>query len=230
MKAGKWMFPFALIILMASCGKDDKQVSNEEILTQKIKDIIPQKYLDTLKKLGLNINFGTQPPQIGGAYAIQYHTLDTSNFNDNFKPGHHFSDAIVRFYDQSSSDYGIKLIGANFLRERDTSIATAISGQGNNFTVYGKVKSTVSSGKYAIVAIIISGTKDGDNIRNFRMGLINIDNSQGGSGNFIDEGQGRVTFDSDLISEIVPGYMRTMPPATNSKTAARRQPTAAPGS
>jgi len=108
----------------------------------------------------------------------------------------------VKFFNQHNDDFGISLIGEHVLTLRDTSIVTAISGSGNNFTIYGKVKSTYGSYS-AIFATIISGVKEGNNIKDYTIGLINIDNSKGGTGIFVPEGKARVAYDSDLITESI---------------------------
>lgn len=194
---------FLISVVLFSCSKDDKAKgpSNEEILTKKIADIIPQKYLDTLKILGLDVHQGVTPPNVEGTYHIAPNKLDTSNV-PNDVPGTYFSNATVTFSAQSSTDFSIHLIGKNFLSDADTSIATAISGSGNDFTVYGKVKS-VRNNHSAIFALIFTGTKEGANLKNVRVGIINVDNSQGGTGIFINEGLGRIAFDEDHVSEKV---------------------------
>ena len=154
-------------ISIISCSKKDGDdgPTDEEILTQKIEDVIPQKYLDSLKKLSLDIHMGTNPPQMEGSYAVKPHALDTSNISTDYK-GMRFTDATVHLSNQNPKDFGIKLLAENYLKDHDSSLVTAISGNGNYFTIYGKVKSTESStGGYAIFAIIISGEKDGEHDR-----------------------------------------------------------------
>jgi hypothetical protein len=192
-------------IAWSSCSKDKtpQGPSDEDILTRKIEDIIPQQYLDTLKKLGLEVHTGTRPPNVEGSYSIKPQILDTSNIPSD-RPGQQFTDGKVTFFEQSNEDFSIKLIGEHFLHDADTSIATAISGSGNDFTVYGKVKST--SGPYSIVvAIVVTATKEGDDLKNYKIGVINVDNSNGGTGIFIKEGEGRVAHDGDFISEKIAG-------------------------
>lgn len=191
---------FLISIVLFACSKDDKKgPSNEDILTKKIADIIPQKYLDTLKILGLDVHQGVTPPNVEGTYSIAPNKLDTSNV-PNDAPGTYFSNSTVTFSAQSATDFSIRLTGKNFVSSADTSIATAISGSGNNFTVYGKVKS-VSGTHSAIFALIFTGTKEGANLKNVRVGIINVDNSKGGTGVFINEGLGRIAFDEDHVSE-----------------------------
>lgn len=189
-------------ISIISCSKKDAEdgPTDEEILNQKIEDIIPQKYLDSLKKLSLDIHMGTHPPQMEGSYAVKPNKLDTSNIATDYE-GMQFSDAILHLSNQNPEDFGIKLLAENYIKDFDSSLVTAISGYDNYFTIYGKVKSTESStGGYAIFAIIISGQKDGNNLKNLRTGIINIDGSHADA-TFIAEGKGRIAYDTDFISE-----------------------------
>ncbi len=189
--------------MIVSCSKSDKvNPSPQDILNKKISDILPQKYIDTLSKLGLAVNEGTTPPNVEGAFRIAPLVLKNSNIATDYA-GQVFHDASVKFFEQSTSDFGIKLVGKFFLNAADTSITTAISGSGNNFTVYGKVKSvTADKTKYAYFGILLSGTKDGTTLKNVTYGIINIDNSHG-TGIFINEGQGRVAYDKDGVSESI---------------------------
>ena len=187
-----------LTMCFTSCKKDEKGPTDEEILTKKIEEIIPSQYLDSLKKLGLTVNNGTTPPDVQGIYDILPVELVNSNIPTDYA-GMSFHDAKLKLFNQSSKDFGIQLYGKYFLAERDTSIVTAISGSGNNITIYGKVKSYLS-GYTAIFALILSGIKEGDHFKNVKYGIINIDNSNGGTA-FIKEGQGRVVYDTDNVSE-----------------------------
>lgn len=188
----------ALAFLLTGCKKEEKIApTDQQILENKIQDIIPQQYLDTLKILGLTIHSSTTPPNVEGVYDISPTKLRSTNRPQDIVGSTGFN-SKMKLFEQSPDDFSIRLLGKMFLSENDTSIATAISGSGNNFTVYGKVKSVFGENS-AIIAIILSATKDGDALRNVEFGIINIDNSNGGNV-FIEEGQGRVWFDSDFIS------------------------------
>ncbi|OYD42922.1 hypothetical protein [Sphingobacterium cellulitidis] len=188
-----------LSFILISCDKDGNEVEDEKILTERIEDIIPKQYLDTLKKLDFVIHSGVKPPTVEGKFAIKPHILDTSNIASD-RPGHRFQDAKIELSGQNNKDFSILLYGENFIHNRDTSITTAISGTDNKFTIYGKVKSTVGSSS-AIIGMIISAELGNDgNVKNCKTGIIMIDDSKGG-GNFISNGQARIAFDSDFISE-----------------------------
>lgn len=190
-----------LVLQLTACSKNnDINPSDEEILSKKIEDIIPQKYVDSLTKLGFAINKGTTPPNIVGAYLFKPFTIKSSNIpNDPYQPGYVINDGVIKLYEQSNSDFSIKMLGKNFIGAADTSVVTAISGGGNKFTVYGKVKA-YRNGGYSFYAFLMSGEKDGNNIKNGIAGIINIDDSHAGFGT-IAEGQGRVAFDGDYTSE-----------------------------
>jgi len=206
------VIPFTFIVLLfsASCSKDKEIVSEkdkelveeklkEEALAKKIQDIIPAKYLDSLKKIGIEVYSEANPPKIEGTFSVQPLILEKTNVPKDFKIGHKFDDARI-YFSRQTENFDIRLLATGLLAERDTSITTAISGSGNNFTVYGKLKA-VQRGDFAIFAVIISATLDGNVLRNFKYGLINIDNSKGGINKFILEGQGRVIFESDFAAE-----------------------------
>lgn len=204
-------FKHSLLILafattLFACKKDKKNTEiveeiRKEELVKKIADIIPKEYQDTLTRLGIALNLETSPPSLeGGAYLFAPQVLFKSNRKTDL-PNMKFNDSRVKFFGQDN-DGNIKLIGKYLLNTADTSIVTAISGKGNDFTVYGKVKS-VSGSNSAVFAIVISGTKDGTVLKDIRMGLINIDNTRGGN-SFIKQGEARVVFDTDKISETIP--------------------------
>lgn len=188
-----------------ACKKDENQdevaeLQKVEILNKKIQDIIPAQYLDSLKKLGLAINTGTNPVNMEGFYEMKPMILKNTNIKGDYAIGHRFTDARVKLFSQSAN-LDIKLIGRGFLTENDTSIVTAISGTGKDFTIYGKVKSS-RNGKEAIAALIVSGTLDNNTLKNVAYGLISISNKNGANDrNFLQEGQGRLVYESDATSD-----------------------------
>ena len=199
-KSLKWLLIIFLITAVVACKKKERddavETINKEEMKRKIAEIIPVQYQDTLTKLGISLNQETTPPMLEGAYAFKPLRLLKSNRTQDVA-NMSFVDGSVKFFAQDSEN-NIKLIGKSLLNSADTSLVTAISGNGNNFTVYGKVKSVRGSDS-AIFGIIISGEKDGTQLRNIRYGLINIDNSKGGT-TFIKQGEARVVFDTDQVS------------------------------
>lgn len=187
---------FALATFAVSCKKENLAAKQQ----QKINDIIPAKYLDTLIRLGITIHSGTTPPNVEGIYDISPVKSKASNVPGDVI-GSYFANARVKFYEQNNSDFGIRLLGKYILNLNDSSLNTAISGSGNSFTVYGKVR-TYSGANTAVFGVVFSGELDGSTIKNVEWGLINIDDSQG-NGVFIREGQARLQFDIDYSSPSV---------------------------
>lgn len=194
------LFLSSLLIFSCSKNETDKISEAEQIQQRKISDIIPQKYLDTLTSLGLVINEGLKPPVVNGQFKFSPNILKKSNIAAD-KPGNKYADPSVKFYDQNNSTYDIRLIGRNLLVDNDTSISTAISGEGDKFTVYGKVRST-SGDNTAVFAIVFSGSITDGVIKNMTYGAINIDNSKGGN-KYIPEGTGRIFYEGDYTSEVL---------------------------
>ncbi|UYQ94199.1 hypothetical protein MKQ68_03720 [Chitinophaga horti] len=191
------VLPAMLVTVLCSCEKSTKLLTTEELVDSKIENVIPARYLDTLRKLGLHANRGINPPNIEGNYFIRPHLLDAGNVPGD-EHGRRFADAQAIFSTQSNKDFAVNFTGSNFVSRYDTSLATVIAGQGNDFTVYGKVKA-VNGEHYAIFGVVISGTRLGSDLRDLRIGIINIDDSHGG-GQFIKEGQGRVGYDADDVT------------------------------
>jgi hypothetical protein len=205
-KTMKWLMVILLGVTFIACKKEkDSEVAElfkQEILNKKIAEIIPKEYQDTLTKLGIVLNQETTPPTIEGAFAFKPVKLVKSNRPED--PANlAFLDVSIKFFSQDK-DNNIKLITKNLLNDADTSIVTAISGNANKFTVYGKVKS-IGGTNSAIFGVIISGEKDGSVLKNIRYGLINIDNSKGGT-RFIKQGQARLIQDTDNVSETIPMF------------------------
>lgn len=188
------------LLFCISCSKHDGP-DKKEILHKKITDIIPQKYLDSLKKLGLPVYTETDPPNVEGSYYIDPYLLRASNISTDV-PGYLFLSGKLRLFNQHTSDFGIDLIGENFLANRDTSIATAIAGHGKYFTVYGKLKATMGRNT-AINAILFSGIKNGEVLDSVVVGLININDSLDFDHVFIKEGQARVAYDGNYVSDAI---------------------------
>lgn len=207
-----------IVFTISSCKKEKKA---EEIQQQKINEVLPQKYIDTLKKMGITIYEGTTPPIVNGIYLANPTVLVASTVNGDVI-GSTFADVKVKLTEQNNTDFAIKLFGKKLLGENDTSIVTAISGSGNNFTVYGKVKANATPTNYAIFAIVISGTLSADGIVNYQDALINIDNTYG-VGYFIPEGSGRLIKDGNNVASTTT-FFRTSNTYTINNKAGGQQP------
>ncbi len=211
------MLVLSIAVSTSSCKKEP---SAAEIQTKRISDIIPQKYLDSLIRLGVTIHEGTTPPIVNGIYLASPTVLQASTVAGDII-GNTFADVKVKLTEQNNTNFGITLYGKMLLGNNDTSIVTAISGNGNDFTVYGKVKASVNSTTYAIFAVIISGTLSADGIVNYQDALINIDNSRG-VGYFIPEGTGRLIKDGNNLASTTSLFRTADSKSEKDKTAAQQ--------
>jgi hypothetical protein len=189
---------FTLTTFFYACKKENRENNLVQVQQQQINQVLPQKYIDTLKNLGLTLHDGTNPPIINGIYILSPLKLKASNIPTDFI-GKVFSDAKLKILNQNNTNFSLEILGKDFLASKDTSIISAISGEGNNFTLYGKIKANYGA-NYAIFALVISGTLDATKLKNVEYGLINIDNTNGNS-SFISEGQTRIIYEVDSISE-----------------------------
>lgn len=185
------------VMVSVSCEKTDSPPEGK-----KIQDIIPAVYLQSLREYGMELHEGLNPPHLEGTYLIDPVTLAQSNVSGDFSPGWKFTAAGLNLSQQQEDDLGISLKAKHFLAafSENQGITTAVSGSGNSFTVYGTVEVTDNFGNLAIYATIISGTKDGNQLKDVKWGLICIDDSKGG-GRFLKKGEGRVLYDGDFVSE-----------------------------
>lgn len=202
----KNLFAIALFattfIYVMSCTKDaqPEEQKAKEVQQEKIEQIIPPQYLDTLRKLGLNINEGTNPPNIEGIFNASSLYLLTSNIVGDYE-GKLFSGTLIKLYNYKPSTFSIDLLAKNLVGLNDTSSMTIVSGSGNKFSVYGKIKSNIGEA-YAYFGILISAELVDGNLHNLRYGMVNIDNTHG-EGTFIKQGLARIVKDHDHVSERV---------------------------
>ena len=203
---------FVATILLFGCKKEKDGADDTIKQTQQINLVLPQKYIDTLKNLGISIHEGTTPPIVNGIYIFSPSILKASNIPGD-EIGSTFSESKIKMENQNNTDFTLCIIGQSLLVDRDTSIVTAISGSGNNFTVYSKIKATAGS-NYAYFAVVFSGTMSDSGIKNLEYGIINIDNSHG-VGTFISEGSARLVYDGDFITVTSPVFRVSTTPISN---------------
>ncbi len=194
---------FISVCIIFSCKKDEEKEDLEQIQQAKIVDIIPAKYIDSLNLLGMKVHEGTTPPNVTGIFRLTPMSLISSNISTDVI-GTTYAETKLHLFSQDNSSFDIKMYGKNFVSYNDTSIVTVVSGNGNKFSVYGKVKATID-GNSAIFGIILSGEFAGGTITKAEYGIINIDNSNGGT-SFIKEGKARVVRETDQISEILDSF------------------------
>ncbi|GAB3420569.1 hypothetical protein GCM10027516_17240 [Niabella aquatica] len=184
--------------MIAGCKKESAKKA--ETQQEKIEEIIPGKYLNVLKEMGMPIHAGATPPDITGIYLANPWLLQKTNIEGDFPPGYRYNDNRFGFSEQNVNDFSIQAAisggGAATYSEK-----AVISGSGNNFTVYVMTtgSSSINSGVYAI---LYSGTLEGNAIKSLKEAFICVYNSNNAS-QVIKEGNARIKYDENNISERV---------------------------
>lgn len=201
------LFCFILSLFTTSC-KDAGPVIEENGLTKDINDIVPQSIIDEMESLDMPIYTGTNPPNIGigtigRSYKASPFILVSSNIT-NDSPGSQFGDYYFKLYDQNSDDLTIKLTYSNS-GEEGTGLGGYIVGDNNKFSIFAEVNSTYKSSN-AVLVHVISGTLTSDGIEDLYFANFMIDNNENVGGYWIENGEGRVIYDSDGLSETISSF------------------------
>lgn len=201
----------ALSYIVVGCKKDDKKEDKKKVeengLTTEINKIIPDSIVQTMISLGMPVNRGGNPPTITGTFMCKPFILKASN-RPGDAVGSRFADYEVTFYDQDNDELTIKLDYVNG-PESGSGLGSFIVGSGNNFSVFAEVISS-SSGTKATLVNVLSGELMDDGIHNFHFANFMIDNQGNAQGIWIENGEGRILYDSDSISEITSGKKKAM--------------------
>jgi hypothetical protein len=191
-----------LSVLFVGCKKDKKEESKvqENGLTQEINNLIPDSIITAMVNLGMPINRGETPPDISASFLASPFILKSSTILSDV-PGYQFSDYTVTFYEQNNDNLSVRVDYLNG-PESGTGLGGFIVGANNNFSVFAEVNSTYS-GKDATLVHVISGTLTATGIQNLYFANFMLNNNGNPGGIWIEEGDGRVIYDSDGFSEKV---------------------------
>jgi hypothetical protein len=201
MKTQSTFYAFLILFFFLACAENEDidTPKTDDGIQERIAAVVSPQNQDIFKDLGLNINSGTNPPNIAGHYRIKNKTLQATTQSGGNQTGHVFPDAGIRFFDQVSEN--VKIQGVRLIGEELTANNAIITGSGNNFSVFAK--GTARNGSNAAVFdIIISGTKDGNNLRNLKIAYINTNNSSGGN-TFVPQGTAQLVTDGGSVSEAI---------------------------
>lgn len=177
-------------------------------LTEEINELVPESIITELKRLGMPINSGFSPPIINNIYNISPLRLKGTNISGDWALETRFNDVRVRFHSQNNSNQTIEYedVSVNYTNGVVSSSSTSskgyIVGTGNSFTAFVSVLSTNTTGEYADLVYVISGTLAGNGVNNTHFSIFMLDN-HGYDSVYITAGQGRVFYDSDAFSNIL---------------------------
>lgn len=192
-------------LIFNSCKKEDKAQPkvDENGLTQNIKNLIPEWILDEMKKMGMPINGGANPPDMEGIYFASPFEMIKSNIpNDNILG----RDNMMTFKNQNNDELTIMVdFLINYIRpygwvENSTGLGSFIVGKDSKFSIFADAETRIQ-GHTAKMVSVISGELQNGGIANLHWAGFMVDD-KGDPGNvFIANGKGRVFHDKDGWSE-----------------------------
>jgi hypothetical protein len=187
---------------LVSCNNDDDdKAPADNGLSKEINDLVPAEVLQELKNLGMPIHKGLNPPDLQLKFYCSPLVLKETNVNnDVYRPGYVFADYYGNFYEQNNDKLTIKMDYENG-PETGTGLGSFISGEGNNFSVFAEIHGEAQGDKARLIQIL-SGTITDTGIKDLHVGNFMLEGGDE-SEYWIDNGEGRILFDSDGMSEII---------------------------
>lgn len=165
----------------------------------RLEDIVPEEMREKMKNY-MPIYNGINPPIIEGAYLLKPYTTVFCE-DGHYKPGQVIDTYKIKF---SNQDIDVNTIDMDkYDTEGDDYLAgkgAFISGDGTNFTAFFGTEG-YSRQIYNRTALIISGTKDGDNIRNLHYGFVMVEKGDDPDKKLMDVGVFRIFKDGDNVSQ-----------------------------
>ena len=191
-----------LLVGVASCKKKDDNLIEDNGLSKDINDFVPQDILDILDSLGMPINTGGNPTNIEGTFFFSPDILKASN-RSNDVIGDKYHDVTVSFLNQDNKNLSLttKYVD-NAGSQEGNGYGSFIVGEGNDFTVFAKIKTIdLQYNDSALSTMIYSGTITAQGIENLHMALVLLDDYGDPNDQYIEIGDSRVFYDQDGLSE-----------------------------
>ncbi len=192
----------------------------QERLTQVIPDSLRNQFDDYIP-----IYDGSNPPNIEGEFIISPYEL-TYDSTEGYSAGYVFADRYIKFLNQDIINNTIDYQGKQANSETAGS-GCFISGDGENFSVFFNTTGITHCTNYDVYvkqAIVISGTKTDNGIKDISYAFIFVEKSDDPDHELISAGSFRTFKDSDGMSEYnwwtggassvrrrVPSMERTLP-------------------
>jgi hypothetical protein len=185
-------------------GNDNGTVVEANGLTPDINNFISSEILAEIENLGMPINRGGSPPKnITGTYvSSQDICVATNRPNDEFGPGYRFADFYFIFSEQDNTNLTIKAQSAQSTHTGEGTGAYIV-GNDNKFTVFCPSDMKTGSGHTYKSVLIYSGTLVSGGIKDFYHSTFMLEGG-GAEWNLLENGQGRVIYDSDGLAEKKP--------------------------
>lgn len=166
-----------------------------------VNEFINEDLLNELTDKGFPIHTGYDPPFVEGFYY--------TNALKNWETSSSYIDYTFKFANQTS----LLEIDLEYVSETGTSTAISneayVSGGKNNFSLFAEIKSEHNHDSHVVkltTAAIISGSYSINGIEDFMLGFLVTSKSNDLYGNYMEVGQSRIVYESDLLAESVSSY------------------------
>jgi hypothetical protein len=170
-------------------------------LTHEINELISPEILAEIESMGMPIYRGGKPPKdITGTYIVAPDIcVATNRPNDEYGPGHQFADFFLTFSEQNNKKLTIKAASAQASHSGEGEGAYLV-GTDDKFTVFCPMDMKTGGGHEYKTVSIFSGIITDAGIKDCYHSIFMIEG--GGAVWFlIEDGQGRVVYDQDGMSE-----------------------------
>lgn len=184
-------------------GSDYAEIYYDGV-TRDINSFITEEMLSIMENNGLVIHKGYNLPVIEGFFNASPFVLKGSNIESDIE-GETYADFKFQLFDQDRISLEAKM---NYKTGDDgsgESYQTYTLGKFPYFTTFSEVES-IENGENATTVIVISGKMIFEGIFDLQVGLFMLDNKGNPSGYFIDNGKGRVFYDSDRVTKYEDSY------------------------
>jgi len=180
----------SLFYLASTCDKQGKD------LPQEVLDMLTDEQIEQLKKDGLNIYEGQNPPNVEGAYlADNEYCVYSSDGDDDW----YTYDYYYNLTNQSGDTLIVAYNGGPG-SDISTGDLAYISGDGDNFSIFVESHGIVYGITYTDVTVY-SGTIAADGIHDFQFGFIMTSKGDDPYEELMDVGEDRIFIEDDGLAE-----------------------------
>lgn len=180
----------AVMLLLTACPEmdpdnDDDFKNQSDFLQEKIEKIVPADLLKEIKDLGMPVYGGNNPPNIEGSYLLDSQTMKKSNVDGDDPVGTKYVDEIITLSNQNNDNFTITL--KSEYEGHTGTFSMIISGNGENFTLYGNFTIEFDDGSKAKAVMIYSGKFKNGELHDLHFGEFVIDEPMSGLGHIMHE-------------------------------------------
>jgi hypothetical protein len=192
---------------LSACNNSTGEADPRNI-QDSIRTFLTPALMDTLKKYGMPIHEGNNPPNIEGFFYANSQGLDSSNVATD-APNKTFRPMSIKLFGQTA-DQRVSLEYDQTV-EKGSGLGAFITGSGEKFTLYVPIKAKATrAGSPDTVdyetAVCYSGRIDTAGIHDFVNGLVITKKEPDPLKWVLEVGQGRVIGESDSLAAKAPTY------------------------